>query len=186
ELGRDIVGQVGDDLGARAIKHWTWIEGLRVGADDVEPAGIALGDRLKRRKRALVALHRDHAPRAEREQGARQSARARSNLDHGRILQRASGARNPRREVEIEQEILAERFACRKGVLANDLAQWRQVVDRAHAGFEAAMRAASFSAAIRLAGLALPEPAMSKAVPWSGEVRTKGRPSVTLTASSKA
>ena len=27
---------------------------------------------------------------------------------------------------------------------------------------------------------------MSKAVPWSGEVRTKGRPRVTLTALSKA
>ena len=28
---------------------------------------------------------------------------------------------------------------------------------------------------------ARPVPAMSKAVPWSGEVRTKGSPSVTLT-----
>ena len=34
---------------------------------------------------------------------------------------------------------------------------------------------------MRLAGSARPVPAMSKAVPWSGEVRTKGRPSVTLT-----
>jgi len=35
---------------------------------------------------------------------------------------------------------------------------------------------------MRLDGLALPVPAMSNAVPWSGEVRTNGRPSVTLTA----
>jgi hypothetical protein len=48
------------------------------------------------------------------------------------------------------------------------------------------MRAASRKAAIRLDGLALPVPAMSKAVPWSGEVRMNGRPSVTLTASSNA
>src|SRR5450631_3035511 len=36
--------------------------------------------------------------------------------------------------------------------------------------------------AIRLAGSAIPFPAISKAVPWSGEVRIKGRPNVTLTA----
>src|SRR2546423_1922910 len=37
------------------------------------------------------------------------------------------------------------------------------------------------TAAIRLDASARPVPAMSKAVPWSGLVRTKGRPSVTLT-----
>ena len=100
--------------------------------------------------------------------------------------QRARGARDPRGEVEVEQEILSERFAGRQGVLANDLAERRKVVDRAHAGCAAAMRAASRSAAIRLDGLARPLPAMSKAVPWSGEVRMNGSPSVTLTASSKA
>ena len=42
------------------------------------------------------------------------------------------------------------------------------------------------SAAIRLAGLARCSPAMSKAVPWSGEVRTKSSPSVTLTPCSKS
>jgi 4-hydroxythreonine-4-phosphate dehydrogenase len=42
------------------------------------------------------------------------------------------------------------------------------------------------SAAIRLAALALPVPAMSSAVPWSGEVRTKGRLSVTFTPRSKS
>ena len=47
-------------------------------------------------------------------------------------------------------------------------------------------RSASLTAAMRLAGLARPFPAISKAVPWSGEVRTNGRPSVTLTPSSKA
>jgi hypothetical protein len=39
---------------------------------------------------------------------------------------------------------------------------------------------------MRLSGRATPRPAMSNAVPWSGEVRMKGRPSVTFTASSKA
>src|SRR5262249_31327034 len=54
------------------------------------------------------------------------------------------------------------------------------------AAVAAAMRAASRKAAIRLAGFARPVPALSKAVPWSGEVRTKGRRRVTWTASSKA
>ena len=38
----------------------------------------------------------------------------------------------------------------------------------------------------KLASLAWPEPAMSRAVPWSGEVRTNGKPSVTLTPPSKS
>ncbi len=44
-----------------------------------------------------------------------------------------------------------------------------------------AISSAIRSAAIRLDGSAMPCPAMSNAVPWSGEVRTIGRPSVTLT-----
>ena len=38
------------------------------------------------------------------------------------------------------------------------------------------MASARRSASIRLRGLALPVPASAKAVPWSGEVRTKGKP----------
>ena len=96
------------------------------------------------------------------------------------------GACDPRGEVEVEQEVLAEGFACRQGMFANDVAQRRQIVDRAHEGLVVAIRAASRKAAARLDGLALPVPAMSKAVPWSGEVRMNGNPSVTLTASSNA
>src|SRR5690606_14487852 len=43
------------------------------------------------------------------------------------------------------------------------------------------IRSAIRSAACRLRGSALPWPAMSKAVPWSGLVRTNGRPTVMLT-----
>ena len=49
-----------------------------------------------------------------------------------------------------------------------------------------ASRLASRSAAIKELGSARPWPAMSNAVPWSGLVRTNGRPSVRLTARSKA
>ena len=138
---------------------------MRVGAHDLQAAGISLRNGLQRRQRALVALHRDHALCAEGQQRARQSARAGPDLDHGGIFQRSGRTRDPRGEVEVEQEVLTERFARRQSVFADDVAQRRQVVDRAHLGFAAAMRAASLSAAIRLAGLALPEPAISKAVP---------------------
>ena len=165
QSGGDVVGQVGDDFCAFAAEHRARIEALRVGVHDLQPAGITLRNIVERRQRALVALDRDDALGAQRQQRARQSAGAGADLDHGGALQRARGACDPRGEVEVEQEILAERFACRQGVFANDVAQRRQIVDRAHEGLVAAMRAASRNAATRLDGLALPVPAMSKAVP---------------------
>ena len=121
-------------LRAFAAEQRTGIEGLRVGVHDLEPARIALGDLVQRRQRALVALDRDDAPRAERQQRARQPAGTGADLDDGGVLERPRGARDPRREVEVEQEILAQRFARRQGMFADDVAQRRQVVDRAHAG----------------------------------------------------
>src|SRR5581483_9386107 len=158
--------------------------------DDLEPAWIALCDGFQRGNGARVMLDGDDVRRPQRQQRTGQSARPRTDLDHGRVVQRTRGACNARGEVEVEQEILPQRFARRELMLADDFAERRQVVDFAHetcAGTDiSAMRAASRSAAIRLAGLARPVPAMSKAVPWSGEVRMKGSPSVTLTPSSKA
>src|SRR6185312_10838578 len=141
---------------------------------------------VERGQRALVAFNRDDAPGAERQQRARQSAGTGADFDDGGIIERPGRPRDASREVEVEQKILAERFAGRQGMFADDVAQRRQIVDRGHEGLVAAIRAASRSAAARLDGLALPVPARSKAVPWSGEVRMNGRPSVTLTASSNA
>src|SRR5580700_3578880 len=130
---------------------------------------------------------------AERQQRAREAAGSRPDLVHRGARKRFSGAGNALGEIEVEQEVLAEGFFRCETVAANDIAQWRQAVlgaghDAAsEAGLSAlASRAASRSAATRLVGSARPVPAISKAVPWSGEVRTKGRPSVTLTAWSKA
>ena len=133
---------------------------------DVEPSGIMRRDLRQRRQRALVALHRDHPRRAGREQRPRQPAGAGADLDDRPAVQRTGGARDPRGEVEVKQEILAERFACRQIMPLDDLAQRRQIVDLAHgAGLARAIRAARRSAAIRLEGLARLLPAMSKAVP---------------------
>ena len=111
---------------------------------------------------AFVALDRDHFLRAVRKQRPRQAAGARADLYDGDALQRAAGAGDAAGQVEIEQEILAERFLRRKPVRGDDLAQRRQTVGGEAHG---ARRAASFSAAIRLVGLATPLPAMSNAVP---------------------
>src|SRR6185312_6164503 len=131
----------------------------------------------------------DDMPRPLRQKRPRQPAGPGADFHYGDAIERPRGARDACSEVEVEQEILAQRFACRQGVAANDIPQRRQIVDRAHGFAEAegsAIRAASRRAATRLAALARPVPAMSKAVPWSGEVRMNGNPSVTLTASSKA
>ena len=132
------------------------------------------GDLLERSDRAIVALDRDDAGGAERQQRAGEPARPGPT---SKTVTPASGpaARAMRAvEIEIEQKILSERFSRNEAVAANDLAQRRQaVVWRARsrrrqrsAGLpRPARRDASRSAATRLAGSARPVPAMSKAVP---------------------
>ena len=97
-------------------------------------------------------------------------------------------ARDAPRQIEIEQEVLAEPFAGVEPVCGDCLAQRRQGRDRIH--FQMLRRRAISSAismaAIRLAGSARPVPAMSSAVPWSGEVRTNGNPTVTFTPPEKS
>ena len=155
--GGDVVGQVGDDLGAFAAEQRTRIERRRVAGYDLEAAGVSLRNIFQRRQRTLVALDRDDAFGAQREQRARQSAGTGADLDDGGVFQRPRGARDARGEVEVEQKILSERFARRQRVLLDDVAQRRKVVDRAHAGCAvAAIRAARRNAAIRLDGLARP------------------------------
>src|SRR5205807_9450951 len=102
-------------------------------------------------------------------QRARQPARSGADLQHRSAIERACGAGDSSSQIEIEQEVLAERFAGGELVAPDDLAQRRQGIHRAHfAGANAGTvtsRAASFSAATRLVGLARPVPAISKAVP---------------------
>ena len=102
---------------------------------------------------------------AERQERPGQAAGPGTHFDDGRAVERGGRARDAGGEIEVEEEVLAERLARRKAVAADDIAQRRQVVDLAHAGTPAASRAASRSAAARLDGLARPLPAMSNAVP---------------------
>ncbi len=78
---------------------------------------------------ALVALDGDDFARPFGEQRPREPAGPRTDLDDRRALERARGARDARREVEVEQEILAELLFGAQPVPGNDLAQRGKIVD---------------------------------------------------------
>ena len=120
------------------------------------------GDLGERGETAFVAFDRDHLFGALRKERARKPSRARPDLDDRYARERTGGAGDPPGQVEIEKEVLTERFSGIQSVRGDDLAQRRQSVRRQRHG---ASRAASLSAAIRLDGLARPRPAMSNAVP---------------------
>src|SRR5262249_43104259 len=130
-------------------------------------------------------------------QRPRQSARAGADLDHGMAGKGTGGAGNAARQIEIENEVLAKALARHQLQAAHDLAEGRQPVGRGRGRLArhgaptaaASRRPTSLArrrAAMKLLGRALPLPASANAVPWSGEVRTNGRPRVILTPRSKA
>jgi hypothetical protein len=183
---RDVVGQVGDDAARRRAKRGR-IDGQRIGLDDLQPAlcrGLELGQSVERPR---IDLDRHDAGRPFEQQGAGEATRPGADLDGRALIERRGRAGDAAGQVEVEQEMLAEAFAGVEAMAGNRLAQRRQgrYVHR-QVPRRRAMSSAIAKAAIRLAGSARPVPAMSSAVPWSGEVRTKGRPSVTLTPPEKS
>jgi hypothetical protein len=192
ERGGDVVGKVGDDLAGRPReRHQVEVEG--VGSDDFEALGIGSGKLGKCRETAPVALDRDDPAGAAGEQCPCQTAGTGADLDYRRVVEPTCRPRNPTRQIEIEQEILTEALVSDNPVTRDDLAQRRQrgrgrVGRRGFARIPqpadarlTAISAASRNAAIRLSARAIPRPAIAKAVPWSGEVRTNGNPSVIFT-----
>src|SRR5437660_1296725 len=71
--------------------------------------------------------------------------------------------------------------AINEGILNPEIEDRDVFLDLHTLFFSFASSTASLIAAIMLSGRAIPFPAISKAVPWSGLVRGKGRPSVTFT-----
>ena len=135
---------------------------------------------------APVALDRDDLG-AGAEQGAGQPAGARADLVDALAVERPGHSRDPVEQLLVEQEILAERLRRAEAVARDHLAQRRQRRPRrSRRGEPARAFAGGADRGDHRARIgACRWPAMSKAVPWSGEVRTIGRPSVTLTPSSK-
>ena len=126
--------------------------------------GQARGDLVQRGQAARVALHRDHLVRAFRQQRAGQAAGARADLVEHAAVFRAGGAGDLAGEIEVEQEILAQRFLRRQAVRGDHVAQRRQIIGSSVAR-RSAISAAILIAAIMLRASALPVPAMSNAVP---------------------
>ena len=134
----------------------------RVAFDDFEPSRPMRGDLGERAERAGVALDGDHLLGSLRQKRAREAPRAGPDLDHGDARERPRGASDLSGQVEIEEEVLAQRLAGVKPVRRDHVAERRQPVrGEAHR----VSRSASLSAAMRLAGFATPFPAMSNAVP---------------------
>src|SRR5262249_61014167 len=80
------------------------------GRDDLEPAGVTFRDLGKRAERALVALDGDLPAGADGDERAREAARSGPDLDHVHAVERPGRARDAGGQVEVEQEVLAERF----------------------------------------------------------------------------
>ena len=94
----------------------------RVARNDLEPAGPMRGDLLERGEATFVAFDRDDFLRALGEQRAGQAAGAGADFDDDDACKRAGGARDPSGQIEIEQEILAERLARIEAVRGDDFA----------------------------------------------------------------
>ena len=190
QCGRHVVGEVGDDPPRRRPECGE-IDLQGVGFDEFEPAA---GDRLQLLQGAngsRIDLDRDNALGAFEQQGARQPTRTGTDLDHQALIEGRGGAGDAPGEIEVEEEMLTQPLARIEAMGRDDLAQRRQTGEAVHGGAgqdrrRRAMSSAMRSPAIRLVGSARPVPTISSAVPWSGEVRTKGRPSVTLTPPAKS
>ena len=171
----DVVGQVGDDL-ARGCGEGRRVEVERVAGDDLQPAGKGGGKLAQCRKTARVALDRDDMGGAFGKQRAGQPAGAGADLDDVGGVERTRGAGDAARQVEVEEEVLAEPALGGDAVPGDDLAQRRQrrqggrrrrVQPGGSSGSGASPPFRPRAAARRpgFAGRATPLPAMSKAVP---------------------
>ena len=187
---RDVVGEVGDDPPGRRGRAMSDRSSRASASTRSRRPSATACKLLQDRDGAGIDFDRHDAGGAFEQQGARQPAGTGTDLDHQALIERRGSPRDAPRQVEIEQEMLAEPLARIETVRRDDLAQGRQSGKAVHGRDQVrrrrAMSSAMRSPAIRLVGSARPVPTISSAVPWSGEVRTKGRPSVTLTPPAKS
>src|SRR5215831_5420489 len=156
----------------------------RVRGDNIQFSGNR-GDLGESGQAARIALDCEHAPCPLGDERAREPARARADFVHVPSGDACFACDAPG-QIEIENEILSEALTRAQAVGADNLFKRRQVLDAAHKPRLSAISAAMAMAAIMLFSLAMPRPARSSAVPWSGEVRTMGSPRVTFTPVQKA
>ena len=99
-----------------------YINGKRIAGHNIELAGITGRNFLQRGYCALIALDGNNATGPEREQCAREAARAGPDLDNGDVLKGLCRARDACGQIEVEQEILAKGFFGRETMAADDVA----------------------------------------------------------------
>ena len=107
------------------------------------------------------------------------------SVEPGSFVKLASGQQHSVRNQDEEKLVFISPLKNRSGCYLR-VAYCPYPFDPSLAAFLAAKSIASSIAQIIDDGSAVPLPAMSKAVPWSGDVLIIGRPSVTLTASLQA
>jgi hypothetical protein len=90
----NVVGQIGDYAHGTITETAAGVERQRICRHDVEPAGIAVGDLAQGGDRPFVALDRDDARGAERQQCARQAAWSGTDFEDRDVGERACGPRD--------------------------------------------------------------------------------------------
>ena len=119
----DVVGQVGGDAhrpGRRSVRANSAASSsasASAGTMSRRP-GKARGDLFQRGDAAVVALHRDHAAAPSVSSARVKPAGARPHFIERRVFERARRARDAPRQVEVEQEVLAQRFLRRQPMRA--------------------------------------------------------------------
>ena len=134
-------------------------------------------------KESAVLLNCENLARVCNDKAARQAAGARTDFQNVHPIDRPSGADNLGRQIQIQNEILAERLPRAKFVLRDDRTKRGEIINPAQCmpPRALAIRPAVRRALIKLCGFAMPRPAMFNAVPCAGETRMIGSPSVMFT-----
>ena len=153
--GRHIVRQIGDDP-AWCCAEVKGLDLQGIGFDKIESPprrGLQLEQGPER---PGIDLDRHDAGSAFQQEGARETSGPRADLDNGSLAERCRGAGNAPREVQVEQEVLAEALPGIETVCCDRFPQGRQGLDGVHAQAprRRAMSSAMSMAARRLAGSA--------------------------------
>src|SRR5215475_6496788 len=80
----------------------------RVAFEHLEPAGVTFGDLTKHCDRTSVPFDGNHAARTCGKQSAGQSAGPGTNLNDRYVIEWSGCPRDARRQIEIQQKILAK------------------------------------------------------------------------------
>ncbi len=98
------------------------IDCQRISVNDVHPSGVGQSDFLQRRNASGVLLYHKHPASAFGQHASCESSRAWSNLKDVDIREVACSTCDPGGEIQVHDEILAERLFCPKTMFRQDLA----------------------------------------------------------------